>query len=352
VRIVFANGTHKWGGVKTWTLSVAEGLIGQGHQVLILARPGTFLHQARALGCATAAISFGPDYNPAAILRIVRLLRCWQPDVLCGNVGKDLRTAGIAARLLGIPVIHRIGLAGDVRPGLASWLDAHLLRPHLVAPCQEVLHGVQMQVPALRRCPGSVIRTGKKSVPRPPKGRTPIPRLVSASQLTPDKDHATALYALGLLRRRGLAFHYDVYGTGPLAPSLAQLASRLGIADAVTWHGFVTDVPQRLVGADIFLLPSTREGLPNALLEAMAAGLVCVARDVGGIKEVWPQGAAHLLLTPQSQPEDMAKTIIDLILLPPEEFDHLRRAFWESCPSWETMIHEVETLCMHRGGIP
>lgn len=349
MRIAFANATRKWGGVKSWTLDVAAGLLERGHEVLVLARPGAFLERAQALGCRTAALAFGPDYNPAAMLRAAAVLRRFRPGVLVGNVGKDLRTAGLAARLLGIPVVHRVGLAGDVRPGAAAWLDALLLRPHLLAPCQQVLDGVRHN-PALRTLPGTVIRTGKPRSPRPSHGRgTPL-RLVSASQLTPDKDHATALTAVAALVRQGVACHYSVLGTGPLAQELAQLARDLGLEGYVTWHGFVADVPARLAGADILLLPSRSEGLPNALLEAMAAGLVCLARDVGGIAEVWPPEARWLLLPPDAGAEALTAALTRLAALPEAAFIALRQTFWQALPSREAMLDGLEALFTRLGG--
>ncbi len=349
MRLALANATHKWGGVKSWSLDVAAGLLARGHEILVLARQGEFLHRAKALGCQTVALNFGPDYNPRAILQAAAELRAFRAQVVIGNVGKDLRTVGLAARLLGIPVVHRVGLAGDVRPGLAAWLDAWLLRPHLLAPCEHVLHGVR-QNPAMQRLAGTVIRTGKVPGPRPSRGQSPCLRIVSASQLTPDKDHATALHALATLRRDGIAFHYDVLGTGPLAPTLPQLAQDLGLQECVTWHGFVADVPAQLAQADILLLPSRSEGLPNALLEAMAAGLAAVARNVGGIAEIWPKSAPWLLLAPDAPAEAFAAALRRLAGLCPEDFCALRQAFWQALPSRETMLDALEAFLLdHRG---
>ncbi|BDV01789.1 glycosyl transferase [Thermodesulfomicrobium sp. WS] len=344
MNLVFANASKKWGGVKSWTLDVAAGLRERGHRVLLLARPGEFLRRAALLGCETCAFTFGPDYNPVAILRAARELQRFGAQVVCGNVGKDLRTVGLAARILGIPVVHRVGLAGDLKPGPSPWLDAQLLRPYLLAPCQQVLDGVRHAVPALRPLPAAVIHTGKRRGPCPEHGpHTPL-ALVSASQLNPDKGHATVLAALERLAGSGIPFHYHVYGTGSLQDSLPRHAQDLGLADHVTWHGFVPDVPARIAQADVFVLASTSEGLPNALVEAMAAGLVCVARNVGGIAEIWPPAAHWLLLPPDAGPEAFAEALLRLTRLCDEEFRLLRQAFWQAVPSREAMLDALEAF--------
>ncbi len=67
---------------------------------------------------------------------------------------------------------------------------------------------------------------------------------------------------------------------------------------AVTFLGHRDDVPARLAEADIFVLPSRSEAFPNAVLEAMAAGLPIVASGVGGILELIDDGRTGLLVRP------------------------------------------------------
>jgi glycosyltransferase involved in cell wall biosynthesis len=75
-------------------------------------------------------------------------------------------------------------------------------------------------------------------------------------------------------------------GDGRLESRLKQQAVRLGCLDAITFAGLRNDIPQVLRAFDCFVFPSIAEGLPGALLEAMAASLPCIASAVGGIPEV------------------------------------------------------------------
>src|SRR6185295_18528307 len=94
-------------------------------------------------------------------------------------------------------------------------------------------------------------------------------------------------------------------------------AERLGVADRVQLLGDRSDVPDVLAALDVFVLPSRTEGMSNALLEAMAAGLPVVATAVGGNPEVVaPDGSG--LLVPPDDPEAMAAAVARLLAAPAE----------------------------------
>jgi glycosyltransferase involved in cell wall biosynthesis len=87
-----------------------------------------------------------------------------------------------------------------------------------------------------------------------------------------------------------------VLGDGPQRTALEILAQSLNIAEHVTFAGNQADVRPYLGAADLFALPSASEGISNALLEAMSAGLACLATPVGGNPEVLDGGRCGLLL--------------------------------------------------------
>lgn len=103
------------------------------------------------------------------------------------------------------------------------------------------------------------------------------PVLLSLGRLVPQKDHATLLSALALLRER--PWRMEIVGDGPLAGALKAQAEALGIADRVAFAGFATDPLPYLAGADVLVVSSRWEGLPAAPIEAMACGCAVVATD-------------------------------------------------------------------------
>jgi len=136
-----------------------------------------------------------------------------------------------------------------------------------------------------------------------------------------DKDHLKealgyrgkllVLYSGRLVPRKGVEYllkawkgltteHPDarllLLGDGPLQGSLTEMAEDLGITDTVRFAGRVGDVPRYLRAADLFVLPSVQEGMPNSMLEAMACRLPAVATRIGGVVDVvGEQGYAWLV---------------------------------------------------------
>ncbi len=106
----------------------------------------------------------------------------------------------------------------------------------------------------------------------------------TVGRIAPEKDQALLLRAAAPLL--GPDARLVVAGDGPLLPSLAGLATSLGIAGFVHLLGARADVPAVLNALDAFVLCSTTEGLPLVVPEAMATGLPVVATRVGGIPTV------------------------------------------------------------------
>ncbi|MEV4756629.1 glycosyltransferase [Micromonospora sp. NPDC049559] len=144
----------------------------------------------------------------------------------------------------------------------------------------------------------------------------PITNLVSVGSLEQlYKGIDTLLEALARLAATGLPLRLTHVGDGRYRPQLERLAARLGLADRVTFTGRLPAGPrvrERLDDADLFVLPSRAEGLPRALIEAMARALPAVATNVGGIPELLP--AAELV--PPESPVTLAEAIRQLVADP------------------------------------
>jgi glycosyltransferase involved in cell wall biosynthesis len=334
MNICFVNSTNKWGGVKSWTLDVARGLADLGHGILIVGRPGPFIEKAVEKSLHALGLNFGPDFNPLRILGFARLFKARKIDIVVVNVGKDMRTAGIAAKMLGIPVVHRVGLAGDMRNTYKVRLLHKWIRPRILVPCEQIKRGLLQELPYLKPKEITVILTGKEPAPSPPTTVHSPLRFISTSQLNADKGHKDVLEALAEMKKQGYAFEYHIVGTGRIEAALKNLATELDLDDRVIWHGFQKDVRSFLRKADVFLLPSYREGLPNTLLEAMAEGLVCVARDVGGVKECWPEECSTLLLTKESCSTEIGSILSEIHSISSTRMCQLKQNFCKRCTSY------------------
>lgn len=121
--------------------------------------------------------------------------------------------------------------------------------------------------------------------------------LLSVGELNDNKNHAVLIRALA--KANAPLMHYCIAGTGALKPALELLAESLNISKQVHFLGYRNDIPALCKASDIFCFSSKREGLPVSLMEAMAAGLPCVASDIRGNRDLIIDGEGGFLVPPE-----------------------------------------------------
>jgi glycosyltransferase involved in cell wall biosynthesis len=216
-----------------------------------------------------------------------------------------------------------------MKDSLKVRLTHKFISPRILAPCNFVARGLAEQLPFVKEENAMVIRTGKKPAPEAPSRLNSPRRIVTASQLNPDKGHADLLDALEILADRGFDFRCEMLGAGSVEAELKSRAGSRNLAGRIHFPGFVQDVRSHMRMADIFVLPSKSEGLPNALLEALAEGLAPVAGDVGGVREAWPPSCEDTLFDRSLGARGLSEALALLLNTPDDEFLALRRTVWE-----------------------
>jgi glycosyltransferase involved in cell wall biosynthesis len=140
---------------------------------------------------------------------------------------------------------------------------------------------------------------------------------LAVGRLHVQKDYPTLLHALTLLKdfpfRLCIAGQYLTLGN-----ELRELANELGVGDRVVFLGAREDVPALLSAADAFVFSSAWEGLPNAVMEAMASGLPVVATDVGGVSEMVQSNISGIIVDPADS-EGMAHAMIEVMTFSREQ---------------------------------
>jgi glycosyltransferase involved in cell wall biosynthesis len=177
------------------------------------------------------------------------------------------------------------------------------------------------------------------------KIRSHTPVIGTLARLHEQKGHSYLLDAVAQLRREIPDVKALVVGDGELRPSLEQRTQALRLSDSVIFTGTRRDVPEILALLDVFVLPSLWEGLPIALLEAMAAGLPVVATRVGGVPEVVVDGETGLLVPPRD-PDALSEAILTL-LQDPDLRQKMGQAGQERVREYfsvERMVEETEAL--------
>jgi starch synthase (maltosyl-transferring) len=119
---------------------------------------------------------------------------------------------------------------------------------------------------------------------------------IYVGRLDPQKGVDVLLHAIAIAREQTANLHLLVAGSGPESNSLVALAEELGIISHVHFLGWRDDVNALLRAADFFVMPSRWEGMPNAVLEAMAAGLPVIATPAEGSAELVRDGETGRLV--------------------------------------------------------
>ncbi len=171
-----------------------------------------------------------------------------------------------------------------------------------VSKTRAILYGVDTD--RFKPLPGAAGRRGLGL-----KGKGPVFGVIA--RLTEQKGHRYLLEAASAAIRRRPDLRFVFAGDGPLRQSLEAQARDLGIGDRVLFLGHRTDVPALLAAFDVFVLPSLYEGLPNAVLEAMACGRPVVATAVDGTPEVVDNGVTGLLVPPRD-PARLSEALLKL----------------------------------------
>lgn len=173
-------------------------------------------------------------------------------------------------------------------------------------PVRVIHHGIE-QVAVAAAADGACRSAARRALGLPSDAFV----IGTVGNFTPKKDQRTLIDALALLRKTRPDAMLTLIGTGKLESELRAHVANSGLQDAVRFAGSRNDVQTLLPAFDVFALSSLFEGLSIALVEAMAAGLPCVATDVGGVSEVLQNGVQGRLVRPR-EPRLIAEALAEL----------------------------------------
>jgi glycosyltransferase involved in cell wall biosynthesis len=290
-------------------------------------RCSSFLDEALARGFDTYALAADFPRVRSALRDLTAFVRNTACDVLLCHGYKAHILGRLAARRVGIPAVavSRGWTGENRRVRFYEWLDRRHLRlmDHVVCVSEGQADKVRRwcRVPASRV---SVIRNSARLAAFEARDPTARDRLLSffpervsqvvlaAGRLSPEKGFGVLIEAAATICRENLATGVVIFGEGALRLELERQVSARGLAGRVVLPGFRSDLDQLIGAADVVVLPSFTEGLPNVALEASAAGVPVVATAVGGTPEVVTDRETGFLV-PSGDPTSLVAKIGELL---------------------------------------
>lgn len=256
----------------------------------------------------------------------------------------------LPAALAGVPV--RIANRREINPDksaaeIAAQRAAYTLAHKVVANSRAAADRLRRERVPPKKI--AIIPNGLDSSDFKPRAPRPTRRrVVVVANLRPEKAHDVLIDAAPEILRRHQDISFEFVGGGHERERLIERARARAVLERVTFAGHCHDVAARLRAADIFVLPSRSEAFPNAVLEAMAAGLPVVASRVGGICELIEHEQTGLLVAPDD-PHALADQICRLAddTALADRLGGSARAHALTHYSFERMVNQFEQLYLN-----
>lgn len=351
MNVAFLNlaANNDWGGGEKWTLITAQGLAERGHSISVFGRRDSYVvKRAANAGLYSDWVPAGIDYAPGTILKMMRLLRSRKIDVLIGHHNKDIRTGGVAAKILGIGVIHRNGfpvIHNNSRHRFSCKFVNRILTNS--QQIKEKYLGYGWMKDEIF----DVVPNGIRKPETPPPDRSiwrewiADPKsliAVFAGRLTTVKRVDDLLDAWAGLSPES-HWHLVVIGAGHLEDHLCDRAMNPKLNGKVHLIGYRDNAGQLLGTANLVLLPSSEEGMPNTIMEAMSHGVPVAASPVGDTPYLLDNGVAGWIVPVGDV--DGYTSLLKLLESAPEELRRKGKLGHERIVSefsFERMIDGVE----------
>ena len=136
--------------------------------------------------------------------------------------------------------------------------------------------------------------------------------VIHVGNFKPAKDHEAFINIAEIVINKEKNTYFLLVGDGPLISQIQDLAVTKGLQSRIRFAGSRNDIPRLLLAGDCFLFPSRREGLPGAVLEALAAGLPVVASDIAPIREIASE-SPNIYVVPAGKTQEFAYKVVELL---------------------------------------
>ena len=386
MNILYLTNHLNIGGITSYVLSLATGLKKRGHNIYVASSGGQLLPKfiEEGINYICIPIKTKQEVSPkilASMLKLKAALKSEHIDIIHSNSRTTQVLGYLFSQKTGVPHIftcHGFFKKRFFRKLFPCWgrktiAISESVKEHLIKDLGvkeediSVVHnGIDVEkfkrtTPA-KNLGGSAMCCGGNQEERPPKilagppcvvaettkesfglGEGPVVGIVA--RLSDVKGHIYLIEAMKDVLEKVPQAQLLIVGEGKMEKVLVRLSERLGIKKNVFLIPSISQTMDVLSIMDVFVMPSLKEGLGLALMEAMASGLAVIGSDVGGIKSLIQNGYNGLLVRPADS-KDLAAAILELLQNPErvQSLGNSARVFIAKNFSLEKMISETEEV--------
>lgn len=319
-RILFVSSLRRYGGGERWMLDTAAGLRERGHDARLVARPGSVLAaSAPARRIPLFTVEMRGDVDPIAITQMITILRRFQPHVVCPNLDREIRIAAAAIRAarafrprpLKPKLIPRRGSEFPLKDKRHYRIVYLFDVDRVIVNSEATRRTMVKDAPWFPADKAIVVYNGvdlsayEKLAPRRDELRAKLRASIGApanaqvvtlvGELNERKQQRVVIEAAPHVLEKFPEARILFVGDGDDRPMLEAAIQERGLENRIILTGFRADIPEILVGSDALILPSRVEGFGYVLVEAMAAGIPCIASRVSSIPEIVADGNSGIL---------------------------------------------------------
>jgi glycosyltransferase involved in cell wall biosynthesis len=287
-KIMFTIDTMGNGGAERVVSVLANQLVKEGHQIIITQ---LYSHECDyklsdqiVLNCIAPANTSGSFRSAKTISNLRRYIKTEKPDIIISFLANINIYTILASLGLGIPVIASERNDPGREP---SKKYLKILR----SLCYLFVDGIVFQTKDAQAYFNSRVQAKSCIIHNPLAEGLPVPsdkdrnnQIVSVCRLTGQKNLKMLIDAFEMLNKEHSGYTLVIYGEGEQRSGLENYIKELNAMDRISLPGYVTDVHEKIRDSRMFVLSSDYEGMPNALMEAMAMGIPCISTDcpIGG----------------------------------------------------------------------
>ncbi len=298
INILHTEWSKGWGGQEMRVVAESVSFRERGYQVTIACQPDSLiLPHAQEAGIPVIPLAQKKGFRPAGVLKAMRIIRAYRIDVVHTHSSVDAWNFGLAARLLGVPVVRSRHLSTRVNRTPLSYLLYMKLADRVITSGQAIKDAM---VKRNRMRPEQIVS---------------IPAGIDEARFSPSVDTAGVRKEFGLhdgdfvvgivaglrswkgqdylieavaqLRRQGVPVKLLIVGAGPQEALLRRMIHDKGLDGVAIMTGHRRDIPSLMKAMQCLALPSTaNEATSQVLPQAMAMKVAVIATDVGGLAEV------------------------------------------------------------------